>query len=602
MGTIMQPVVANKTDTRKEVWTVPRKTDAEILDKILEDGCIMPVYQPIVSLTDGQVYGYEALSRVSDDELKMNIEQMFRTADRMNRAWELETLCRTEALLGATEMEADKKLFLNVNPNIIHDDEFKDGFTSSRLTAYNLKHDSIIFEITERVAVTDRRVFLDSISHYKSQNYNIAIDDVGAGYAGLNILHDVKPDIIKFDMNLIRDVDKDEIKQMLCKAMVDFCKAAGIKSIAEGIETEEELATLIKLDVDLGQGYFLGTPKGTFADITPEKVGMINKYHTKIFTERTRSSVYPIVGHISRPGNCFSPDEKVESIHDALRQNPTITEFTVLEDNVAIGLMTRVFLNEMLGGRYGFNLYANKPIRQIVNPDIMRVNYNMPVDQVSRLAMQRTPERQYDPIVVEDAGEYSGIVTIKDLLDSCTKIEIEVAAHSNPLTGLPGNLLIEKEIVQRVLGKKPYCIIYFDVDHFKAYNDAYGFQNGDKMLALLAEVLKQCAVKNEFVGHIGGDDFIVICDYHEGEDYCKSVIAGFSSQVPSLYRDEDIKNGYIVSKNRSGVTENFPITSLSIAGISNREKTYQNMDNFSHDIAKIKKKCKQHSGYHFEIH
>ena len=140
-----------------------------------------------------------------------------------------------------------------------------------------------------------------------------------------------------------------------------------------------------------------------------------------------------------------------------------------------------------------------------------------------------------------------------------------------------------------------------DLDNFKAYNDAYGFQNGDLMLALVANILKKCATKNEFIGHIGGDDFIVICDYHEGEDYCKFVINEFSSQVMSLYRDEDIKNGYIVSKNRSGVTENFPIASLSIAGISNKIHSYKNVDNFSKDIAQIKKKCKKQPGNYFEI-
>jgi len=94
------------------------------------------------------------------------------------------------------------------------------------------------------------------------------------------------------------------------------------------------------------------------------------------------------------------------------------------------------------------------------------------------------------------------------------------------------------------------------------------------MLALVADILRECAVKNEFIGHIGGDDFIVICDYLEGEDYCKSVIDNFSLKVTSLYRDEDVKNGYIVSKNRHGVTENFSIASLSVAGISNKTKTY----------------------------
>jgi len=211
----------------------------------------------------------------------MDIERMFKVADKVQRAWELETLCRKKALKGFIDMPAGKKLFLNVNPNVIHDKGFKNGFTKSRLDKYGLDSQNVIFEISERVAVMERHVFLDAIPHYKGQKYGIAIDDVGSGYSGLNIISDVRPDIIKLDIHLIRDVDKDEIKRLLCKAMVDFCKSAGIFLIAEGIETEQELETLIALDVDFGQGYFLGSPKQSFNDISPEKIEMIKKYHTK---------------------------------------------------------------------------------------------------------------------------------------------------------------------------------------------------------------------------------------------------------------------------------------------------------------------------------
>jgi len=579
-----------------------KMTDVDKLDAILKGGHIIPVYQPIISLRNGRIFGFESLSRIADDGLKMNIEHMFRIADKTHKAWELELLCRTKALEGSTGMDGDKKLFLNVNPNIIHDEGFKNGFTKSRLGRYGLDLQNVIFEITERASILDNDAFIKSINNYKDQNYGIAIDDVGAGYSGLNVISDVKPNIIKLDMALVRNIDKDEIKQLLCKALVDFGKNAGIQLIAEGIETEEELETLIKLNVDFGQGYFLGIPRKSFADIAPEKIELIQRYYTKKFNMNINSSIYPIIGHLAKPGYTFPPDEKNESIHEKLRLNPTITDFTVIENDVAVGFMSKTSLNEKLGGRYGYSLFSKTTIRSITNTDFLQVNYSTTVDDVSRLAMQRSFDKLYDPIVVEKDNKYCGIVTIKNLLDTCTKIEVDIAGHSNPLTKLPGNLLIEKEIVSRIFASQPYCITYYDIDNFKAYNDAYGFQNGDLMLALTADVLKKCAKKNEFIGHIGGDDFIVICDYHEGEVYCQSVLDEFASQVTSLYRDEDVKNGFIVSKNRSGVTENFFIASLSIAGITNKKNAYQNIDDFSNDIAQLKKVCKQHSGNYFEIH
>ncbi|MDR2604444.1 MAG: GGDEF domain-containing protein [Desulfovibrio sp.] len=579
---------------------VMQYNDRQNLERILQLFLIKTVYQPIVSLTDGSIFGYEALSRISNNEININIEELFRIADKMNKSWELETLCRTKSLENCMRI-GEKKLFINVNPNIIYDNRFKKGFTKNILNAYGFGADNIIFEITEHSAVVDNNAFLTSLNHYKSQNYGIAIDDVGSGYSGLNVITNVRPDFIKLDMSLIRNIDKDETKRALCKAMIDFGKNAGIKLIAEGIETEEELSTLIKLDISFGQGFFLGIPQESFEDIAPEKVKIITKCRAKNYIKNIRSSVYPIVGHISKPGYTFPSNKNADSIYEVLRLNPTITDFSIVDEGVTVGVMTRTELNERFSGRYGYSLHSKKNIRQLMNPDFLKVNYNMPVEQVSRLAMQRPYEQLYKPIVVEEEMKYFGMVTIKDLLDACTKVEVDIARHSNPLTGLPGNLLIEKEILSRIFRDRPYCITYYDIDNFKAYNDAYGFDNGDRMLSLVADILKDCAVKDEFIGHIGGDDFIVICDYHEGEDYCESVINQFSSRVTSLYRDEDLKNGHIISKNRQGVTELFPIASLSIAGLSNKTNTYKDIDSFSKDIAQLKKKCKRQVGNYFEV-
>lgn len=577
------------------------QTNTYILDQILKGEYIKPVYQPIVSLTDGTIYGYEALSRISNEELQMNIEQMFRLADRVNKSWELEALCRTKALENASSQGLDKNLFLNVNSNIIHDEAFKKGFTKKRLEKYGLDASKIIFEITERVAILDSNAFSGSINHYKNQSYGIAIDDFGAGYSGLNVIASVRPNLIKLDMHLVRDIDKDEIKQLLCKTMVNFGRSAGIQLIAEGIETDEELRTLIKLKVDYGQGYFLGIPQEMLKNIGPEKVELIKKYHSRQYVENVRSSVYPIIGHLAKPGYTFSPEEKAGNIYETLRHNPTITEFAIINNDVTEGFMVRADIYEMFGGRYGHSLYSRKAIKDLIKTDFMRVNFKMTVDQVSRLAMQRTLDQLYNPIVVEKDNKYLGVVTIKDLLNACTQVEIDRAMHSNPLTGLPGNLLIEKEILSRIVGDDPYCITYYDIDNFKAYNDAYGFNNGDKMLALVADILRDCADNNEFIGHIGGDDFIVICDYHEGENYCNKVVDRFAAGVLTLYREQDVESGYIVSKNRHGVTENFPIASLSIAGISNRTNTYRRISDFSNDISQLKKKCKMMLGNYIEI-
>jgi GGDEF domain-containing protein len=257
--------------------------------------------------------------------------------------------------------------------------------------------------------------------------------------------------------------------------------------------------------------------------------------------------------------------------------------------------------SELLGGRYGYWLNSKRKIGEVTCGSFLKVDSRTPIDKATKLAMQRPHEMLYNPIVVHDEEGYRGIVTIKDLLEAYTQLEVEVAINSNPLTKLPGNMVIESEIVKRLFGDAPYCIIYIDVDNFKAYNDAYGFENGDRILKFVADAIKSSAVCGEFVGHIGGDDLIIICDYHDGEGICRSIIDNFAAGINSFYRDADIENGFIVSTNRHGVVDSFPIASLSIAGISNRAADYKDINEFSKTIAHLKKRCKKQKGNYYEI-
>jgi signal transduction histidine kinase/CheY-like chemotaxis protein len=129
-------------------------------------------------------------------------------------------------------------------------------------------------------------------------------------------------------------------------------------------------------------------------------------------------------GDLSKPGSCFTPEDKVEHIYEILKHNHSITEFTIVDDNIVIGFLTRTEFNEILGGQYGFSLYAKSTIREIMAVDFLTVDYYMPVEQVSKLSMQRAFHQLYNPIVVEWEDRYFGIVTVKELLDTSTRMSL----------------------------------------------------------------------------------------------------------------------------------------------------------------------------------
>lgn len=324
----------------------------EDFNDILQKQRIKPVFQPIVSLTDGKIIGYEALSRIVEPQGIKNSEELFHLAALYGKTWELEQLCRSKILEKYHTLCAENetgKLFLNVNPMVIHDKEFHAGFTSQCLKQYKVNKNHIVFEVTERSAVEDIRGFKDTIRHYKSQGYEIAVDDAGSCYSGLNLICDIVPHYIKLDIELIHDIHKEPIKYAMVKSMVEFANLTNIQLIAEGIECKEELKTLIRLGVHNGQGYFLRKPKEEFGEIEKTAMEVIQKFQKKAAYGRNKNAdvgefrlvVFKIENYKSYCAYCEKyGDEKGDEIIGVMKkvvaENLTDTETMVMLDKETI--------------------------------------------------------------------------------------------------------------------------------------------------------------------------------------------------------------------------------------------------------------------------
>ena len=250
---------------------------------ILESQRIKPVFQPIVSLLDGAIIGYEALSRVTEPKEIVSSEELFTLAGIYGKVWELEQLCRVKILekYHSFEIPNHIKLFINVNPMVIHDSNFHAGFTKGTLSKYGIHLEDVVYEVTERNAADDIKGFKDTIRHYKSQGYTIAVDDAGSCYSGLNLICDIAPHYLKLDMSLIKGIQENRIKRAMVKSLVEFANLTDSQLIAEGIETKEELETLLKLGVHNGQGFYLCKPDEKLQTVNSKAKESIQKYQHK---------------------------------------------------------------------------------------------------------------------------------------------------------------------------------------------------------------------------------------------------------------------------------------------------------------------------------
>jgi diguanylate cyclase (GGDEF)-like protein len=176
------------------------------------------------------------------------------------------------------------------------------------------------------------------------------------------------------------------------------------------------------------------------------------------------------------------------------------------------------------------------------------------------------------------------------------------AMSANPLTGLPGNNVISKMISTSIHADQGFAACYVDLDHFKAYNDEYGFEAGDQILKRVAEILVDVTssiAERSFVGHIGGDDFLFVADLESFEECCREVIRSFDKVIPEFYSAEHRAKGYIESINRQGVRVQLPIMSVSIGVVTNAESSFHDPMEVSNRASEMKKyaKCQQGSVY-----
>ena len=166
----------------------------------------------------------------------------------------------------------------------------------------------------------------------------------------------------------------------------------------------------------------------------------------------------------------------------------------------------------------------------------------------------------------------------------------------SPLTGLPGNVQIQAEMKKRLMNKEEFAIIYFDLDNFKAYNDVYGFANGDEIIKFTSKTIvnniHNIATGDNFVGHIGGDDFIAIVGITDFDKVCQDIIAEFDSQVTEFYVPEDVERGFVEVANRRGIIEQFPLVSISIAVVEVDSQTYKSTLEIGEIGAQVKHKAK----------
>lgn len=251
MARVLARLVGERFDSREFVCAVWDRR-VERVKRVLDSGELDVAYQPVVNLRSGQVQGVEALSRFPGQP-PVGPDRWFRDAASVGLGVDLELLAVRRALTAFESLPAEQYLSLNVSPAVVLSPTLAREFEGLPL-------DRVVFEITEHAEVTDYAELNAALRRYRVRGLRLAVDDAGSGFASLRHILRIAPDIIKLDISLTRDIDRDAVLRALSYSLSSFASAIDATVVAEGVEREEELQALRFLGVTYGQGYYLRRP------------------------------------------------------------------------------------------------------------------------------------------------------------------------------------------------------------------------------------------------------------------------------------------------------------------------------------------------------
>ena len=557
------------------------------------EGRIVTLFQPIVDPRSRAVCGYEALSRGPSDSWLHSPQNLFEAARRAGFKVELDFLCMQNACVRFVAARVPGQLFINVSPDTIYEDpNFAERFLEIVRDA-GMAIGRCVIELTEESLLDDYDRLRSTLQRLRAEGCAIAIDDLGAGSSGLRTWSELKPDYVKIDRYFISGIDADTTKLEFVRSMLDMGRAMGCRVIAEGVETERECRELVDLGLDRLQGHLFGRP-GLAPVAALQQVESLDRSiatHTALCAELISNYVPPV-----------PPEMRVTEVAELLRQHPEHLTLAVVQEGRPLGVVRREKLFDLLAKPLHPEIFNKKPITAVMESPTLLIDGQLRLEQVSRLVTQKGRPRLTEEFVITKDGRYHGLGQTIDVLRLITEQQLQSAKHSNPLTLLPGNAAVRSCIDKLIGSGKRFIVAYFDLDSFKPYNDVYGYAQGDQVILHLASVLKsQFSARLDFIGHVGGDDFLVVMRSANWNERVTRSLERFSATVANFYSPEHAADGFITALDRDNRQREFPLLTLSVAALDSATIGATSADAVAHLLAHVKKYAKQQAGNSFVL-
>jgi diguanylate cyclase (GGDEF)-like protein len=531
------------------------------LQRILAEGSLRAVFQCVVDLPERRLFGYEALIRGPSDSPLHSPQSLFDAARARGGVAALDDACCATAIKEFSAYQGEGKLFVNVSPMALRESDFQQTITRDLTELYGVDPSRIVIELSEQYPMDDYGVLRASASLFREQQFEIAIDDFGSGYSGLRAWSELRPDYVKIDRHFIENLNRDPTKREFVRTILRMARELNCRVIAEGVETLEQCNALQALGVVYAQGYFLGRPEPA---PEPEDLVLTRMAAAEKPVARPARSGERIAA-ITESYPAVESTTALNTVLDLFAKNRQLSCLPIVDAGKPTGLVERLGVLELFVGQYSRELYGRRPIGDFMDSNAIVVADSSTYEDVSRKITSNAEETLYQHFIVTRGGQYLGVGRTGALLQRVTEQKLRLARYANPLTLLPGNVPIYERIDELLAARAEFHVAYCDLNDFKPFNDYFGYGRGDEMLSRVGQLMRDVIdEEDDFVGHIGGDDFVLIFTSPDWQQRCERLLDRLAETIPDFYSEEARAAGGIVCLSRAGEERFFPITSLAI--------------------------------------
>lgn len=531
-------------------------------------------------------------------------------------------LILNEKIIKAVDISYNVKFF-SVTDSLIEDlNTYEPELIILDLISIAWRFNDILHQIKTNPILSERKILV--MSQNKKIDFIVGPSPSVAGY-------------------ITKPVDFDELKKIL------EINPPQTKNIAV-VDDDEEFSLLMKTFLDSlnYKAIVINNPQNAYGIIKSNEVGMVfldlvmpKKDGFEVLSELSsdkKTSNIPVIIITAIEFNSFkmnqtisgypeyisrdlSPVQIKEAIDKILSENFSLDfqkpKVLLADDQIELLFLVKESI-ENAGFMVVTAVDGNEAIEKTyqTNPDVLVLDYDMPQKNGLEVAsiLKNNPIYSHIPIIIVTAKtdkqtKIKGLLMgIDDYLTKPVDTDELIARlkmiikrnkqvlDSNPLSKLPGNPSIQARIEKAIEKGEKFAVLYVDLNNFKAYNDVYGFEAGDNVIKTVANILVNTVMptpnSGDFIGHIGGDDFIVITSVEKAEDIAKKIISNFNQIVPSFYNETDRKNGYITAQDRQGNITKFPLMGIAIGIVHNMYKPLRSYAQVSHIGSELKKAAK----------